>query len=165
MGRIFCCSFLPIMGVPVEPYSFHLQQPQYRGKSKIDDSKLCVAIRNELERYNCIVGWNSKLFDLPLLNARLAKHRERPCKPQFHLDMMWYAGGSSMRIGSRKLVNVQKYFGIGEEKTEINWEQWQLVGTGDTKAMKDVVVHCEQDVKVLVEAYWHLLPHVATVHR
>jgi hypothetical protein len=78
---------------------------------------------------------------------------------------MWYAGGSSMRIGSRKLDNVQKYFKLGEEKTPIDWEQWQAVATGDPKAMKAVVAHCEADVKVLMEAYWKLLPYVATLHR
>ena len=166
MGRIFCCSFMPIVdGVATKPYTFHLHESRFKGASKIDDSKLCVAIREELEKYNMIVGWNSKLFDLPLLNARLAKHGTHPCRPQFHADIMWYAGGSSMRIGSRKLVNVQKYFKLGEEKTDIDWEQWQAVATGDAKAMKVVVEHCEADVKVLAEAYWKLLPYISTIHR
>src|SRR5205085_11769652 len=120
---------------------------------------------DELETYNMIVGWNSRLFDLPLLNARLAKHGERPCRPQFHVDAMYYAGGGSMRIGSRKLENVQKYFKLGDEKTAIDWEQWQAVATGDATAMKAVVEHCEQDVKVLAQAYWKLLPHIANIHR
>lgn len=166
MGRIFCCSFLPIAaGVESKPYTFNLLDKKYRGKSLIDDSKLCEAIRDEIEKYHCIVGWNSKLFDLPLLNARLAKAGKRLCRPQFHADMMWYAAGSSLRIGSRKLVNVQKFFGLGEEKTDISWDQWQLVASGSKKAMAEVVHHCEQDVKVLAQAYWHLLPCMATLHR
>jgi len=166
MGRIFCCSFMPIIaGKESKPYTFNLLDKKYKGASPIDDSKLCEAIRDELEKYNMIVGWNSKLFDLPLLNARLAKRGKRLCKPQFHADMMWYAGGSSLRIGSRKLVNVQKYFNLSETKTEISWDQWQLVASGDTKAMGEVVHHCEQDVKVLSEAYWCLLPNVSTIHR
>lgn len=166
MGRIFCCSFVPIVpGVVSVPYTYNLFDSKYKGRSKIDDGKLCVAIRDELETYNMIVGWNSKLFDLPLLNARLAKIGERPCRIQFHGDMMWYAGGSSMRIGSRKLVNVQKFFKLGEEKTDIEWEQWQAVAAGDKKAMKTIIHHCEQDVKVLAEAYWKLLPYVSTLHR
>lgn len=166
MGRIFCCSFLPIIADhDTAPYTFHLHEKRFKGESKIDDKKLCIAIRDELETYNMIVGWNSKLFDLPLLNARLAKHGERPCRPQFHADVMWYAGGSSMRIGSRKLENVQKFFKLGDEKTPIDWEQWQAVAAGDTTAMKAVVNHCQQDVKVLAQAYWKLLPHIATIHR
>lgn len=166
MGRIFCCSFQPIVAGHVEkPYTFHLQDKRFRGRSPIDDSKLCAAIRDELERYNMIVGWNSKLFDLPLLNARLTKVGERHCKPQFHADMMWYAGGASMRVGSRKLDNVQKFLKLGEAKTPIDWEQWQAVAAGMPGAMKVVVEHCEADVKVLGEAYWKLLPYVATLHR
>ena len=166
MGRIFCCSFLPIRdGVPDKPYSFRLDAKQFRGGSTIDDSKLAEAIRDELERYHMIVGWNSKLFDLPLLNARLAKAGQRPCRPQLHLDCMWYAGGASLRIGSKKLENVQRFFKLKESKTPIEWDQWQAVATGDTKAMNEVVKHCEADVRVLSEAYWHLLPYVANIHR
>lgn len=108
---------------------------------------------------------NSKLFDAPFLNSRLLKAGERPLKPQFHLDLMWYAGGASNRIGSRKLVNVQKFLGLAEAKTDITWENWQEAALGDSKAYADVVHHCEQDVKVLAQAYWHLLPAVATIHR
>src|SRR2546428_7375120 len=101
MGRILCGSFMPIVdGVATTPYTFRLDQKEFRGRSRIDDNKLAMAIRDELEEYHMIVGWNSKLFDAPFLNARLAKAGERPLHPQFHLDLMYYAGGCSMRIGS-----------------------------------------------------------------
>ena len=163
MGRILCASFVPLEG---EPYTFRFDEKPWKGKNQIDDSKLCIAIRDELEKYNLIVGWNSKLHDIPLLNARLAKAGERPYAcPNFHLDAMWYAGGSSMKIGSRKLDNVAKYFSLNSQKTEITWDDWQLAGTGDAEAMKTVIYHCEQDVKVLRDAYWHLLPYVHNLHR
>lgn len=166
MGRVFCCSFHQIVdGKRMQPYTFRIDERRFKGRNAIDDSKLVIAIRDELEKYNCIVGWNSKLFDAPFLNARLAKVGERPLRPQFHLDLMWYAGGASMRIGSRKLDNVQKFFKLGSEKTPITWENWALTAAGDKASLNDVVHHCEQDVKVLTEAYWALLPQVASLHR
>jgi uncharacterized protein YprB with RNaseH-like and TPR domain len=168
MGRILCCSFYPIVtqkGVGGKPYTLRADDKRFRSDDIIDDSKLVAAIRDELEKYHLIVGWNSKLFDLPFINARLAKAGERILRPQLHLDAMWFAGGNSMRIGSKKLVNVQKYFKLGEEKTDITWEQWQRAAALDRRALDEVVHHCEQDVKVLNEAYWKLISSVANIHR
>lgn len=166
MGRLLCCSFAPIDGHAVgEVYTFRADERRFKTRSKIDDSKLALAIRDELERYDLIIGWNSKLFDAPFLNARLTYAGQRPLRTHFHLDLMYYARGGAMRIGSSKLVNVQKFLRLGEEKTEISWERWQEAALGDRAAMDEVVVHCEQDVKVLGLAYPRMLPYVANLHR
>lgn len=164
MGRILCASFYEI-GSDAEPYTFRADTAPWKSKDPIDDSKLCVALRDELEKYNAVITWNGKMFDVPFLNARLARAGERLYKPQFHIDAMYYARGTSLRIGSSRLVNVQKFFDLGESKTEISWEQWQRAAGGNRAAMDEVVVHCEQDVKVLAQAYWRLLPQIANVHR
>lgn len=163
MGRILCCSFLD--GITGEVKTFRSDEKPWRGRSKIDDSKLAVAIREELEKYTLIVGHNSKLFDVPFVNARLAKAGERPIRVQWHLDTRWYLNSASMRVGSAKLENAQKFFELGEAKTPISWEQWQLAATLDKQAMDEVVVHCEQDVKVLAELVPHILPYVSNLHR
>lgn len=124
-----------------------------------------MAIREELEKYHMLVGWNSRGFDLSFLNARLLAAHERPLRPQFHVDAMWTCGQFSLRIGSRKLDVVQKFLKLPETKTPIEWEDWKRAAIGDTKAMGQVVTHCEQDVKVLAQAYWRLLPMVANIHR
>jgi len=168
MGRVLCCSFLPYSPDPDDqwaPYTFRGDARQYKGRSAIDDSKLVDAIRNELEKYNMIVGWNSKLFDVPFVNARLMRARKRPFSAQLHLDLMWYAGGSSTRVGSRKLVNVQKYLGVDAVKTDISWDDWQLAGMGDTEAFNNVVEHCEADVRVLADVYPYLIPYVKNIHK
>lgn len=166
MGRILCGSFYRIVdGHQTKPYTFRLDDKRYSGRSRIDDNRLAVAIRDELEKYNMVIGWNSKLFDAPFLNARLAKVGSRPFHPQFHLDLMYYAGGCSMRIGSKKLENVQKFFALSDAKTQITWDNWNLAAGGDRQALDKVVHHCEQDVKVLAQAYWKMLPAVANLHR
>jgi len=177
MGRVLCCSFMEITppGTALRrPYTFRGDRAPWMNvptskwhedPEAISDAKLVVAIRDELERYNMIVSWNGKLFDAAFLNARLLKIRERPLRPQFHLDSMWYAAGSSNRIGSRKLDNVQRFLGLSESKTPITWEDWQRAGMGNMKAFNQVVKHCEQDVKVLAQAYWRFLPNVSSIHR
>jgi uncharacterized protein YprB with RNaseH-like and TPR domain len=169
MGRILCCSFYTIGHNDPKQVgkikTFRIDHKPWRTDDPIDDSRLAVAIRDELEKYHCIVGWNSKMFDLPLLNARLLKAGEREVRHQLHMDPMYYAGGVSLRIGSRKLVNVEKFFSISDGKTDISWEMWQRAAMGDKKAMKYVVEHCEKDVDVLAQVYWKILPMIRNIHR
>ena len=162
MGRLLCASFVSTKG---KPYCYRSDVAPWTRPRKIDDSKLAVAIREELEGADMIVGWNSILHDVPLVNARLAKAGERPIKAAgeggpMHLDLMWYAGGNSLKIGSRKLDNVAKFFDLKFQKTALDWESWQEAGTGDKKAMNKVVEHCNFDVLVLREAWPHLAPRV-----
>lgn len=167
MGRILCASFCPIgaEAQPLKPYTLRADEKRFRSRDKIDDAKLAAAVRDELEKYHLLVSWNGKLFDQPFLQARLTKAGLRLLKPQFHLDLMYQAKGGQRRIGSAKLVNVQKFLGLGEAKTEISWEQWQRAAAFDRAALDEVVKHCEQDVKVLAQAYWRLLDSVAVIHR
>jgi uncharacterized protein YprB with RNaseH-like and TPR domain len=169
MGRLLCGSF---GWVTVDdkgnskigkPYTDSIETRP--GKSAIDDGPLAVAIRDELESADIIVGWNSKLHDVPLINARLAKVGERPVRVNLHSDVMWYAAGSSMKIGSRKLDNVSKYFNVDDRKTPLDWETWQLAGTGDSAALASVVEHCEYDVTVLGQVLPHMMPYVRTIHK
>lgn len=162
MGRVLCASFAGLEG---GVKTLRGDRAPYKTDDPIDDSKLVIAIRDTLEKANLIVGWNSKMFDVPFLNARLAKAGERPLNVQLHLDLMWYAGGSSMRIGSKKLDNVARYFNMENQKTPITWEDWQRAGAGDKEAMNQVVAHCEADILVLREAYGHLLPYVRNLHK
>jgi uncharacterized protein YprB with RNaseH-like and TPR domain len=164
MGRVLTCGFLDLNAK--EPYVFRGDEPKYKSRSQLDDSKLVKAIKEELSTYNMIVGWNSKLFDVPFINARLAKSDQQPVKSQFHLDLMYYSTGAAMRIGSRKLDNVSKFLLPNEEqKTAISWEDWGLAGIGDKKGMDQVVKHNLADLIVTRNVYWKLLPYVANIHR
>lgn len=157
-GRILCCSFIDLDSDKVKTFRF--DQKPWKGRNKIDDSKLVVAIRDEIEKVGMLVGWNSIFYDIPMINARLALHGQRPVKVARHLDLMWYSAGSSMRIGSRKLDNVSKYFKSKNQKTPLDASTWQLAAAGDRKAMDAVVTHCEFDVRVTKDVFPHLAPYV-----
>ena len=167
MGLLLCGSFQPI--VPEEHGSaeaytlFDPLGPKVK-KDANPDKALAIALRNEVEKYDVIVTWNGKMFDIPFLNARLLKHHERPVRVKFHFDAMYQAGYSANRIGSKKLVNVQKFLDCTEAKTEIDWDVWKLAIMGDDEALAQVIEHCEQDVKVLAEVYWRLLPYLKNLH-
>lgn len=159
-GRIMCASFLDLGG-----HAYTLREDDYPRANAVDDSELVVAIRDELESADIIVGWNSILHDQPLLNARLALAGERALRVGekhgvWHLDLMWYAGGQSMKIGGRKLDTVAKFFSCENQKTALDGNTWQLAGAGDKDALDLVAEHCEYDVLVLRDLWPHLAPGV-----
>lgn len=172
MGRVLCASFLPIVdkdflkGVPQKyhpkPYTLRWDDEEFVNEEDItDDSKLVVGIRDELTKYNAIVTWNGKMFDNRFINAKLLEYGEAPLTTQFHYDPMWTVR-NGIRVGSAKLINIQKYLNLPDEKTDITWKDWQRAQAGDVCAVDTVVEHCEQDVRVLVQAYWRLLPFAKT---
>lgn len=163
MGRMLCASIADNWGNVTTRTIIELP-----GESLIDDSRLAEWLRDELEGYDILVGWNSKLYDVPMLNARLMRWGKRPMRSDMlHTDPMWRArpGGGGIRIGSSKLVNVQKFFNVPNAKTEISWDTWQLAGAGDDDAMAEVVEHCEADTLVLRDVFNHLKPLIKNIHR
>lgn len=149
-GRLLCCSY----GVNGEPVFSH-RADEFPRMDINDDSGLAVAIRDELETADVVVGWNSVMHDVPLVNARLIKAGERPMRLTkydhgvTHVDLMYYARGSFIRTGSAKLDNIAKYMNSEHQKTELDGDTWNLALAGDRKAMDYIVTHCEQDVEVL----------------
>jgi len=163
-GRILCCSFREV--TPTQDgklWTIRGDVRPYRSKDIADDGKLAEAIRDTLEGYDVIVGHNSKLFDRKFLNARLLKAGYRTKHSQFHVDTMWIVR-THFRMSS-KLLNVQKMLDLPDEKTDITWDNWARAGAWNKAGMDEVVNHCEQDVKVLEQAYWKLLPSMRTLSR
>lgn len=170
-GRVLCCSFV-VLDRPNEitqPWTLRGDKRPFKNKHDIvDDSKLVMAIRDELETADIIVSWNGILHDEPLLNARLARVGERPIQigtkyGSFDLDFMYYVRGSSMKIGGSKLDTAAKYFKLPVQKTPLDGECWQRAGAGDKKAMDQIQQHCEHDVLVLRESWKYLAPMVQKV--
>lgn len=143
---------------------YRADDKKYRVKGDLaDDRFLAKAIKDDLEGATVIVGHNSKLFDRKFLNARLMKGGFEPLKSQYHVDTMWIVR-THLRISS-KLANVQQFLGLPDAKTEITWDDW-MRGTGmDHAALDTITTHCVQDVKVLEQAYWKLLPYARTITR
>lgn len=167
IGRILCCGFKPILPPEfgnTDSYVFRGdKKPYFNKKDLADDATLVTAIRDELELSDVIIAHNGVLFDRKFLNARLLKAGQRPLRPIFFIDTMWVVR-THLRTSS-KLDNVQKFLGLPEEKTEITWDNWMRAIGGDTQAMDAIVNHCTQDVKVLEQAYWRLLPCMRTLSR
>lgn len=162
MGDILCASIADCWG-GVTTRTAH----DFLQESPLDDSGVAEWLRDELEKFDILIGWNNFNFDQSFLNARLLRWGKRPLRDIMSIDPMWKAraGRYGARIGSSKLLNVQKFFRVPHEKTEIDWDTWKLAARGDESAMLEVVGHCEADVLVLRDVFNHLKPLVRTIHR
>lgn len=154
VGRILCGGFKPLDG---EPYLFDGLERRFRKPDVYDDSALAIAIRDELEKYDIIVGHNSKLFDTKFLNARLIRVGERTKSAQYQVDTMW-SWRSKISAWSG-LDNVQQ-FALAEAettKTKVSWPEWMRALGWDKPlrdaAMAEIVDHCRRDTIVLEDAY------------
>ena len=139
---------------------------EFEQSNVFDDKGLVVWLRDELEKYDITVGWYSTQFDLPFVNAKLLEYGERPIRDHMHLDPIYKARGGryGIKVGSSKLKNVSKFFGL-EEKPEIEWMTFKLAAIGDPDALAEVIERNRADVRILRQIFHHLKPMVRTIHR
>lgn len=139
---------------------------EFRKGGKItDDSKLVNAYARALEKYDILVSWNGKLFDIPVLGGRLAYHGFKRVNPNMHVDLMYFASGQFMRIGRRSLQSVSSYFGSKNQKTPLDVITWDNAMAGDEAAYEKIATHCNADVLVLREVFDTLKDQVRNIHR
>ena len=143
MGRILCGSIMtsPSGDMVTHKWTDFAEDPS-------DDADLAVAIRDTIENHNFSVGWYSKMFDIPFLNARLMAGGNRLITPMYHLDAIWgYGGRGGPKIGSKSMKNVAEFLGI-EQKQTVPKLVWVKAGMGNKSALKILVDRCESDVRI-----------------
>lgn len=163
IGRVLCCSFCEIVPDSGPAFTFRGDAKQFRSKDLANDKPLVAAIYETLCKYDVWVAHNGKSFDRRFLNARLIKHNLEPLPPKLFIDTCRVIR-AHCRI-SAKLQYARDFLGLAEDKTPISWDVWQRGAAYDKKSMDEICKHCEQDVKVLRQAYWRLLPLIRQVSR
>lgn len=145
---------------------YEFDRDTYPGEDRlIDDSELAHAITDKLEEFDIVVGWNSKLFDLPVLNARLAVQGRRRYRPEHHIDLMYQAGMGKLRIGRRSLDHVSNVFDSPNRKTALDVRTWDKAVAGDDAAYDLIREHCNADVLVLRDVFNDLKPGLGPIGR
>ncbi len=77
---------------------------------------------------------------------------------------MYYCRRPFLNLHSSRLDAVAKSFRFNDQKTELDPDIWVAARHGDKDAMKYVVAHCEQDVKVLRELWPRIVPFIRNIH-
>lgn len=154
VGRILCASFKPLGGAV---YTLGALDKGLRKQDVYDDGALARRIRDELERYDVIVGHNSRMFDTRFLNARLLRAGERIKTQQYQIDTMWAWRSKSSAWSALNAVQTFALPDAEVTKTSVEWPEWMRALGWSKKlrdaAMAEIVDHCERDVVVLEDAY------------
>lgn len=160
-GIVLCGVVKPYKG---ESKIFRIDKYPLYKKDRADDKALITALRDELERYDVVVGYNSKRFDVPFLNARLLSHGLKKLPPPKHIDVYWQAR-FKLKLSSSRLEAVQEFLGLEVKKTRIDGRHWVRAVAGYRADLDYIVKHCVLDVDVLEEVYCAMLPFIDVVHR
>ncbi len=135
--------------------------------SIIDDRGLAEWTRDELKKYDIAVGWNSVLFDVPMLQGRLEWNGSDLLPDMMHIDPMYKARGGryGMRVGGASLKNVSHFYRTPNTKPELEWSIWKRVSAGDKEAMEILIDRNRADVLVLRDIFEHMRKFVRVVHK
>lgn len=127
------------------------ESPGYEA-AKWDDRWLARQCRDDLEKYQIIVGWNHINFDLNFLNTVLIRERLEPLDVSSiaMVDLLW-ASRYRLRLTSNRLENVINYLATEVHKTPLLGKLWKQASTGHRPALDLIVEHNVKDVESLQE--------------
>lgn len=162
-GRLFSAACAHVNG---DVWEARIDNPTYRNREHpSDDFKLAVAIRDHLLAHDILVSWNGKRgynskgrsgFDVPMLNARLmvpGHPKERVIGRYVkHLDLLKEIR-KYIELHSFRLVSVQEFLELTEEKNSILPRLWGRALDGDREALDYICLHNRKDVLVLREVF------------
>ena len=130
----------------------------YKQKDIMDDSGVSMGMRDALNEADMWTGWYSSRFDIPYLQSRLLYHEKAPVASNIpHMDL-WRTSRYQLKLSSNRLVNIERFLKLDAGKTPIDQGTWIRAIAGNKLCMRIVVKHCQEDVKLLEEAYHKLLP-------
>ena len=125
-----------------------------------NDALIAQRIRDDLRKFHILVGWNSVLFDEPVLNGRLMIRMDDTLDPLTHKDLMYEFSGRKARVGRRSLANISTVFDSPHRKTELNPHIWDEADHGD-EAMYDLIIeHNIADVLVTRDVFAYARPRI-----
>lgn len=154
-GTLLCGGIKEYGKKGVEIFSVD-DYPEYT-KDPTNDRRLVTDLRDRLSDFDVWVTWYGRRYDVPMLNSRLVFHGLATLPRIPHVDG-WETARKELKLTSNRLVSVQGFLGLKEEKSPVEGTTWVKAIAGDRKSLRYIQEHCRKDVLVLEEAYTRLRP-------
>lgn len=149
--------FDQLLTVAFKPY--HKKPYVFKRDIQADsDKEFLKQVRQEIEKYDCLITYYGIGYDIPFLNGRLLKHRLEPLKRMLHIDCYRLAKTIfHWTIHSRRLVTICEHLGIAG-KTRVTPDDWETVkyyheAKSKSAALEKIAYHNLWDVITLEQAY------------
>ena len=110
-----------------------------------------------LNEADVVVGWNSRSFDEKHLNREFLQAGLTPPSPYRSLDLM-LAVKKKFRLPSNKLQYVSTMLGLAGKVQHSGHQLWIQCMAGIEKAWREMRKYNKQDVDLLEDVYWAILP-------
>jgi hypothetical protein len=154
-GRCLCVAW-KLLGSPKVNCVSVLDDMRRLRRDPTDDKHVVERAAAVLADADVWVTWYGQRFDVPFLQSRLIYHGLAPLPPVPHVDG-WRIAKDKMHIHSNRLASVSAFLGL-DEKTPLKPPIWVSATAGNPKAIRYVIEHCLQDVRVLDEVYRRISP-------
>lgn len=158
-------SLLVFTGKPFgkPPVSFHIDTA---GK----DRAVAKAAKEYLESADAWIGYYSKGYDIPMLNARLLRWGLKPVEKRPHLDL-YFTLKSRVKISRRSQGHYLSWLAVEEEdgaelrKMGVSPDVWAQIVGNPAKYMPRMIARCESDVAGLEGLYKRVKAFVGEISR
>jgi uncharacterized protein YprB with RNaseH-like and TPR domain len=121
------------------------------------EKKMLEKIQKWWDKLDVVVTVNGKMFDLPFVNARMMHHGLLPLHPEkMHVDLRWQ--GKKLRFRGASLDGMAKDLRLINQKYDLPAWRWVLAAEGDMDSIKEIIKHCERDVRMTEELFNRLKP-------
>lgn len=129
------------------PYALVCEEPG-------NDKELLYCVHEEMARYQCIVTYYGKGFDIPMLNTRMLGWGIEPLEPMHHIDM-YFTLKSKLLTGRRSQGHLLEWLDTPEKKMSVGAGEWNKVLNSATRkeAMAKMVKRCNSDTTGLCDLY------------
>lgn len=150
-GFIFCMSYKDLGEKKVHTVVRDNVLP-----NPYNDKALCKQIYDVIRDADMIVTHNGKRFDIPFINTRLLINNLPPLPDMPHFDTCEVMFKRLKMSG--RLENASATFGWKLKKHSVEVQKWFRAAAGDKAMLKEIVRHCEIDVRLLEKVYMRLRP-------
>ena len=124
----------------------------------IADRKIVQSIVDEISKYNIIVTYFGKVFDIPYIRTKAIHYGiDFPAYQEIAVWDLYFAVKSKLNLSRKSLDNVCDYFGI-VGKTPLDKDTWRIAKYGDPEAIQKVLVHNMGDVSITEELHNKMNP-------
>jgi len=157
-GRVLCVSYM--MDHWKSPKTIHARTLQEEQEDALPKLK-------ELwDDVDILTSWNGKMFDFKFIQSRIFQATRQPIDKKKHVDL-YHIAKANLKFRGFRLDGFAKDMTMEHQKYEVPARDWVKAMESETypQAYKEIVKHCEQDVRMTREAFHILKPFIIRIHK
>lgn len=124
-----------------------------------NDSRIVKSMWELFNEAQVVIAHNALGFDVKVLNTRFIRNGLTPPTPYQIIDTLRHAR-KHFKFESNRLDYLGKIFNLGS-KISTDFSLWERCMRGEEKALEEMRVYNDQDVKLLEEVYLHMRPFIS----